>query len=72
MKKKQTPIKHTGSKKFELFPWKSFLWRLDDLTDKKVCWFECEEHAERYIRRYNCKYKLQHYTGVKYKSNSTK
>ena len=65
-------IKHTNSKKFELFPYSSFSWRLDDLTDKKVCWFECEEHAVRYITRYNCKYKLQHYTGVKSNSDSTK
>ena len=25
MKKKQVAIKHTGSKKFELFPWSAFL-----------------------------------------------
>ena len=71
-KKKEEPIKVTNTKKFELFPWGSFLWRLDNLTEKRVCWFECYEHAEKYIRRYNCKYKLQHYTGVKHKTDSTK
>jgi hypothetical protein len=62
-KDKESPIKITKSRDKELFPWQSFLWRIDNLDEKRVCWFECEEHAEKYIRRYNPKYKLIHYTG---------
>ena len=64
MKKiKESPIKITKSRDKELCPWQSFLWRLDNLDEKRTCWFECQEHAEKYIVRYNPKYKLTHYTG---------
>lgn len=41
----------------ELFPYKLFLFRLEhpDGKEKKVCWFQCEEHLEKYITRYNIK-----------------
>ena len=71
-RKKEVPIKVTNSKKSELFPWSMFLWRLHNLDEQRVCWFECIEHAETYIRRYNCKYKLQHYVGSKHGPDSTK
>lgn len=43
----------------ELFPHESFPYRLDlnDKKDKRVCWFECKEHADKYIKRHNLKKK---------------
>lgn len=58
-----TAIKITKSRDRELFPWHSFLWRVDNLDEKRTCWFECQEHAEKYIQRYKPKYKFTHYTG---------
>lgn len=73
MIKKTQAIKVVKSKDVKLFPMGMFLWRIDDLTDNKVCWFECMEHAERYILRQQPKYKLIHYVGGHYdKSHSTK
>jgi len=63
MKKNELTIKITKSKDRDLFPWEKFLWRLDNLDEKRVCWFECEEHATKYIQRYKPKYKLFYYTG---------
>ena len=59
---KKEPIKWTKSKDDKLFPYETFLWRLKDRKENKVCHFECYEHAEKYIRRYQLKkiqYKLQ-------------
>ena len=62
--KKPTSVKVTNSKKIELFPHvETFPYFLQDETEKKKCWFTCQEHAEKYIARYNPKYKLYHYTG---------
>ena len=61
-RKKPEPIKYTRSKNKDLFPWQLFVWRLEDRKENKVCHFECYEHAEKYIRRYQLKktqYKLQ-------------
>ena len=33
-----------------------------DLKDKKTCYFQCEEHAKKYIER--CKFKKKDYTIV--------
>lgn len=63
MKNRDVKIKITNSKDDALFPWRTFLWRIDNLDEKRTCWFECQEHAEKYIQRYNPKYKLIHYTG---------
>lgn len=47
----------------KLFPWVgTFPWRLEDRKEKKIAWFQCYDHAEKYIRRYNLtklQYKLQ-------------
>jgi hypothetical protein len=64
-----TQIKITKSRDVTLFPWRTFLWRLDNLDEKRICWFQCEEHATKYINRHNPKYKLLHYVGVKYKDD---
>lgn len=69
MKKKEAPIKITKSRDVALFPWRTFLWRIDNLDEKRVCWFQCEEHATKYIQRYQPKYKLSHYIGAKYKND---
>lgn len=61
-KVKETEIKWTKSKDAKLFPWTSFSWRLEDRRENKVCHFQCYEHAEKYIRRYQLdkkEYKLQ-------------
>ncbi len=61
-KVKETEIKWTKSKDAKLFPWTSFLWRLEDRRENKICHFQCYEHAEKYIRRYKLEkneYKLQ-------------
>jgi len=57
-------IKVMNSRKLDMFPWvESFPYYLKDETEDKKCWFTCEEHATKYIGRYNCKYKLYLYTG---------
>ena len=57
-------IKVSNSRNKSLFPWiETFPYFLDDQTENKRCWFVCQEHAEKYIRRYNPKYKLYCYTG---------
>ena len=61
-KPKEEEIKWTKSKKKELFPYETFPWRLEDRKENKVCHFQCFEHVEKYIRRYDLKkkqYKLQ-------------
>jgi len=61
MKKKEL-IKYTKSKDQQLFPHATMIWRLEDRREKKLCWFQCYEHAEKYIVRYKLKklqYKLQ-------------
>ena len=61
MKKKEL-IKFTKSKNTELFPHATMIWRLEDRKENKLCWFQCYEHAEKYILRYKLKklqYKLQ-------------
>jgi hypothetical protein len=64
LKKKQEQIKITNSRKKEMFPYaETFPYFLQDDSEKKKCWFMCREHAEKYILRYNTKYKLYHYTG---------
>ena len=49
---KTEDIKYTRSHKLALFPWDTFPWYLEDRKDNKKCWFECYDHAEKYIRRY--------------------
>ena len=62
-KQKEHEIKYTKSKDIKLFPYATFLWRLEDRKENKVCHFQCFEHAEKYIRRYKLEpikqYKLQ-------------
>ena len=38
----------------QMFPYEKFIWRLEikDKKDKKICWFECEEHAKKFIIRH--------------------
>ena len=60
---KPEEIKFTRSRDMKLFPWVgTFPWRLEDRKEKKTAWFQCYDHAEKYIRRYNLtklQYKLQ-------------
>ena len=62
--KKPTEIKVMNSRKLEYFPHvETFPIFLNDLTENKRCWFTCIEHAQKYITRYNHKYKCYQYTG---------
>ena len=50
---KKEPIKFTKRKDAKLFPHaETFPWRLEDRKENKTCWFQCFEHAEKYITRY--------------------
>ena len=46
---------YTGEK----FTYSTFPYRLDliDGKDKRVCWFECQEHVDRFLKRQNLKKK---------------
>ena len=62
--KKPTEIKVMNSRKLEYFPHvETFPIFLNDLTENKRCWFTCIDHAQKYITRYNHKYKCYQYTG---------
>ena len=74
--KKSTTTSQTKSKKNKkeklqvinttnqsLFPYQSFPYYLEDKSEKKKCYFQCEQHAQKYITRYNPEYKLYLYTG---------
>jgi len=43
----------------ELFPHESFPYRIDlmDKKDKRICWFECQEHADKFIKQHKLKKK---------------
>ena len=41
----------------KLFPWDSFPYRLDFTDKSRVAWFECQEHMDKEIARYNLKSK---------------
>ena len=63
-KRKDPGIKVVNSKKIELFPHQpTFPIFLEDISEKKKCWFTCVEHAQKYIDRYQPKYKCYQYTG---------
>lgn len=51
--KKKSDIVAVRSYDKKLFPWESFPYRLDDKRENKVCHFQCFEHAEKHITRYN-------------------
>ena len=61
--KNSDSIKYTRSRDMKLFPHVNmFPWRLEDRKEKKTCWFQCYDHAEKYILRYQLtklQYKLQ-------------
>jgi len=61
---KRSEIKYTNSRDEKLFPHSTFPYRLEDRKENKVCWFQCIEHATKYIERYKLQpvkdYKLQH------------
>ena len=43
----------------EKFPYPNFPYRfeLKEGKDKRVCWFECQEHVDRFLKRQNLKKK---------------
>ena len=38
----------------ELFPYEKFAFRLEfgDKKNPTICWFECQEHLDKYLKRY--------------------
>ena len=43
------------NKKTNNFPWEAFPYRLDFTDKSRVAWFECQEHMDKEIARYNLK-----------------
>jgi hypothetical protein len=41
----------------EKFPYSNFIYRLElkDGKENRVCWFEYQEHVDRYLKRHNLK-----------------
>lgn len=54
--KQNNQLKLTASKNIEWFPYEMFPIRLENKTEKRICHFQCEEHAQKYIDRYKCDY----------------
>jgi len=53
IKKEDFKFTFTKSKDDELFPHApTFPWRLEDKRESKTCWFQCQEHVEKYLTRY--------------------
>jgi len=52
-RKKVPEIVPKNSRKKELFPHKTFPYRLEIKKEKRICWFECPEHAIKEINRTN-------------------
>lgn len=50
-RKKVAEIVAKNSRKKELFPHKSFPYRLEIKKEKRICWFECHDHAIKEINR---------------------
>jgi len=72
-RRKEQAIKVINSRKLEWFPWvDTFPYYLKDETENKRCWFVCEDHATKYIGRYNCKYKLYYYSGQRGSDDNSK
>jgi hypothetical protein len=70
-KKEDFKFVFTKSKDDALFPHApTFPWRLDDRKEGKTCWFQCQEHVEKYLTRYKMtskEYKCQ--LSIKYGDN---
>ena len=49
--RKKIEIVPKNSRKQELFPHKAFPYRLEIKAQKRICWFECHEHALKEIER---------------------
>ena len=60
--------KYTRSKDLDLFPHvNTFPWRLEPRngSNMNIAWFQCYEHAEQHIDRYNItKFRLQCHTSI--------
>jgi hypothetical protein len=41
----------------EKFPYETFPFRLDvkENKEKRVCWFECKEHVDKFVKRHKLK-----------------
>lgn len=37
------------------FPYNNFTYRLEDKKDKKICWFQYEDHLNQYVKRHKLK-----------------
>lgn len=62
-KTKKTNDSLVYSSDLTLFPYvDTFPYRLEDKNEKKTCYFQCENHARKYIERYKPDYRLYCYT----------
>lgn len=43
----------------EKFPYPTFRYRLEmkDGKEKRICWFECQEHVDRFLKQHKLKKK---------------
>lgn len=43
----------------EKFPYSNFIYRLElkEGKENRVCWFECQEHVNRFLKQHNLKKK---------------
>ena len=50
------------------FPYDEFPWKLiyKDRTEKRTCYFQCEEHRKKHVTRYNLTKKDILFIGYKY------
>lgn len=61
--KKVNVPKIIKSRDRDLFPWNTFLYRLENLDEKRTCWFSCEDHLMKYYNRHTPKCKVYQFTG---------
>jgi len=71
-RKKPTPkpkeVEHVVLNQEEEFPHDMFPWKLiyKEGTEKRTCYFQCEEHRKKHIVRYNLSKKDILFVGYKY------
>ena len=54
-KAKKLEFKPTRSREIKLFPHPAFPYRVELKAEKRIAWFECEEHAIKFLTRHHPK-----------------
>lgn len=67
-KPKPKTVEHVVTNLEEEFPYDMFPWKLiyKDGSEKRTCYFECEEHRKKYIDRYKLTKKHIIFIGYKF------